>query len=241
MMVRTLKVKSKSEYLKYLDTISKINDTGVIFDVKDDKLVSLVSSLDSTLILHSEYKSNFQFNTTLNIPDVKKLRHVLDTIEEENIDIEVNSNNLQYSGNGVKFKYHLYEEGFITKPNINIDKINKFKFDINFSLNKATIQRLFKGSTFASETNKIYFYTEDKNLMAELTDRARHNTDNFTLSLGRVDFELEPIAVNLDNIRLISLLNDDIRVKINTEYGVVVFDIEETNIKLRYIISALTQ
>jgi hypothetical protein len=240
-MVRTLKVKSKSEYLKYLDTISKINDTGVIFDVKDDKLVSLVSSLDSTLILHSEYKSNFQFNTTLNIPDVKKLRHVLDTIEEENIDIEVNSNNLQYSGNGVKFKYHLYEEGFITKPNINIDKINKFKFDINFGLNKATIQRLFKGSTFASETNKIYFYTEDKNLMAELTDRARHNTDNFTLSLGRVDFELEPIAVNLDNIRLISLLNDDIRVKINTEYGVVVFDIEETNIKLRYIISALTQ
>ena len=70
-MVRTLKVKSKSEYLRYLDTVSKINDTGIIFDVKDDKLVSLVSSLDSTLILHSEYKSDFQFNTTLNIPDVK--------------------------------------------------------------------------------------------------------------------------------------------------------------------------
>ncbi len=41
-MVRTLKVKSKSEYLKYLDTVSKINDTGIIFDVNDDKLVSLV-------------------------------------------------------------------------------------------------------------------------------------------------------------------------------------------------------
>lgn len=77
--------------------------------------------------------------------------------------------------------------------------------------------------------------------MAELTDRARHNTDNFTLSLGEVKFNLEPIAVNLDNIRLLSLLNDDILVKINTEYGVVVFDIEESDIKLRYIISALTQ
>lgn len=240
-MVRTLKVKSKSEYLKYLDTVSKINDTGIIFDVKDDKLVSLVSSLDSTLILHSEYKSNFQFNTTLNIPDVKKLRHVLDTIEEESLEIDINSNNLEYSGNGVKFKYHLYEEGFITKPNINIDKINSFKFDTNFNLNKATIQRLFKGSTFANETNKIYFYTDGNSLMAELTDRARHNTDNFTLSLGEVKFNLEPIAVNLDNIRLLSLLNDDILVKINTEYGVVVFDIEESDIKLRYIISALTQ
>tara|TARA_R100000234_G_scaffold31309_1_gene18421 strand:+ start:311 stop:1033 length:723 start_codon:yes stop_codon:yes gene_type:complete len=240
-MGKILKLKSKNEYLKYLDTVSKIIDTGVIFEIKENKLVSLASSLDSTLILHSEYTSDFNFSDTLNIPDVKKLRHVLDTIEEESIAIEVNNNNLQYSGNGVKFKYHLYEEGFITKPNINIDKINKFKFDVNFSLNKATIQRLFKGSTFASETNKIYFYTENKNLMAELTDRARHNTDNFTLSLGKVDFELEPIAVNLDNIRLISLLNDDIRVKINTEYGVVVFDIEENNIKLRYIISALTQ
>ena len=137
--------------------------------------------------------------------------------------------------------YHLYEEGFITKPSINIDKINKFKFDVKFNLNKATIQRLFKGSTFASETNKIYFYTDGKALMAELTDRARHNTDNFTLSLGEVDFELEPISINLDNVRLLSLLNDDIRVKINTEFGVVVFDIEESNIKLRYIISALTQ
>tara|TARA_A100001515_G_C4531511_1_gene197092 strand:- start:110 stop:832 length:723 start_codon:yes stop_codon:yes gene_type:complete len=240
-MGKILKLKSKNEYLKYLDTVSKIIDTGVIFEIKENKLVSLASSLDSTLILHSEYTSDFNFSDTLNIPDVKKLRHVLDTIEEESIAIEVNNNNLQYSGNGVKFKYHLYEEGFITKPNINIDKINKFKFDVNFALNKATIQRLFKGSTFASETNKIYFYTENKNLMAELTDRARHNTDNFTLSLGKVDFELEPIAVNLDNIRLISLLNDDIRVKINTEYGVVVFDIEENNIKLRYIISALTQ
>ena len=240
-MGKILKLKSKNEYLKYLDTVSKIIDTGVIFEIKENKLVSLASSLDSTLILHSEYTSDFNFSDTLNIPDVKKLRHVLDTIEEESIAIEVNNNNLQYSGNGVKFKYHLYEEGFITKPNINIDKINKFKFDVNFSLNKATIQRLFKGSTFANETNKIYFYTENKNLMAELTDRARHNTDNFTLSLGKVDFELEPIAVNLDNIRLISLLNDDIRVKINTEYGVVVFDIEENNIKLRYIISALTQ
>ena len=63
-------------------------------------------------------------------------------------------------------------------------------FDVEFKLNKNTLQRLFKGgSTFASETNKIYFYTEGNNLMAELTDRARHNTDNFTLSLGKTDIE----------------------------------------------------
>jgi len=77
--------------------------------------------------------------------------------------------------------------------------------------------------------------------MAELTDRSRHNTDNFTISLGEADFKLDPVPVNLDNIRLLSTINNEFIVKVNTEYGVVVFDIEDKDIKLKYIISALTQ
>jgi len=238
---RQLEIANKGEFLKLLDAISKINDSGVILDLKTDKITSLVSSIDSTLILHSEYKTNLEFEDTLNVPDVKKLRNVLDTIEDENVSLEINSNNLQYNGDGVKFKYHLFEEGFITRPNINLDKINKFTFDVEFNLDKLTLQRLFKGSIFASETNKIYFYTENGNLMAELTDRARHNTDNFTLNLGEASFDLKPVPVNLDNIRLLSIINNEFNVKINTEYGVVVFDIEDKDIKLKYIISALTQ
>ena len=238
---RQLEVANKAEFLKLLDAISKINDSGVILDIKEDSVSSLVASIDSTLILCSEYKASLGFTDTINVPDVKKLRNVLDTIEDNNISLEINANNLQYNGSGVKFKYHLFEEGFITKPNINLDKINSFKFDVEFKLNKNTLQRLFKGSTFASETNKIYFYTEGGKLMAELTDRSRHNTDNFTLSLGKIDIDLKPIPVNLDNIRLLSIINEEFNVSINTEYGVVVFDIEDKDIKLKYIISALTQ
>ena len=47
--------------------------------------------------------------------------------------------------------------------------------------------------------------------------------------------------MNLDNIRLLSIINNEFNVKVNTEYGVVVFDIEDKDIKLKYIISALTQ
>tara|TARA_R100000664_G_scaffold24123_1_gene33813 strand:+ start:1201 stop:1929 length:729 start_codon:yes stop_codon:yes gene_type:complete len=239
---RQLKVANKAEFLKLLDAISKINDSGVILDLKKDKITSLVSSVDSTLILCSEYKTNlYSFESSLNIPDVKKLRNVLDTIEDTDISLDINSNNLEYKGSSVKFKYHLFEEGFITRPNINLEKINAFKYDVEFKLNKNTLQRLFKGSTFASETNKIYFYTEGDNLMAELTDRSRHNTDNFTLSLGKTDINLKPTPVNLDNIRLLSIINDEFNVKVNTEFGVVIFDIEDKDIKLKYIISALTQ
>jgi len=91
-MEKTLKVQNKSEFLRFLDAISKINDTGVIFDINNTKISSLVSSIDSTLILHAEYNTESSFEDVLNIPDVKKLRNVFDTIEDNNIDVTINSN-----------------------------------------------------------------------------------------------------------------------------------------------------
>ena len=239
-MQKELKIPKKGEFLTFLDTVSKISDSG-IFNVKKDKLTSLVSSIDNTLILYSEYTTPSSFEDTLNVSDIKKLSRVLDTLESDDINLKINSNNIEYTGDDVKFKYHLFEEGFLTNPNINLEKINKFKFDVEFNLDKLTLQQIFKGSTVTSETNKIYFYTEHGKLVAELTDRARHNTDNFSLCLGDTDFTLEPIPVNFDNIRFLSIIDNEFAVKINTEFGVVVFEIEANNIKLKYIISALTQ
>ena len=239
-MENQLKVADKSEFLKFLDASSKISDSTIL-EVDKENVTSLVSSADNTLILYSQYTTVSEFKDTLNIPDVKKLYRVLDTIEDSDIDLHINANNIEYKGNNVKFKYHLFEEGFLSKPGINLDKINAFKCDVEFKLQREILQQIFKGSTFTSETNKIYFYTENGKLMAELTDRSRHNTDNFTLCIGDAKFDLEPTPVNFDNIRLLSIINDSFNVKINTEYGVVVFDIMQNNIKLKYIVSTLTQ
>ena len=191
--------------------------------------------------MYSEFASESDFEDSINIPDLKKLSRVIDTIPSNDIEFKVNSNNLEYKGNGIKFKYHLFEEGFLSKPNLNLDKINSFEFDIKFSIDKNILNQIFKGSTFASETNKIYFYTENGQLMAELTDRARHNTDNFTLTLQQANFELKPTPINFDNIRLLTNISNSFAVKINTQFGVVVFDNSLNNIKLKYIISSLTQ
>ena len=232
-MEKKLLIKNPDEFLKFLDCNSKISDSSIL-EVASDKISSLASSADNTLILHSEYTADTGFDDTLNIPDLKKLYRVIDTIQSEDITLQVNTNNIEYNGSGIKFKYHLFDEGFLSKPNLNLEKINSFKFDVTFNINKDTIQQVFKGSTFASETNKLYFYTDNGNIMAELTDKARHNTDKFSISLGKADFNLKPIPVNFDNIRLLSIINNDINVSINTEYGVIIFDIEQNNIKLKY-------
>lgn len=239
-MERVLHVINRNEFLKYLDSVSKINDSA-IFEIKPEGITSLVSSVDNTLVLFSEFVMASDFTSTINVPDIKKLYRVLETINEDEIELKINGNNLEYKGKDIKFKYHLFEEGFLSKPNLNIEKIRNFTFDVKFNITKSTLQQLFKGSTFASETNKVYIYTEDGALKAELTDRARHNTDNFTITIGSADFELSPIPINFDNIRLMSSIDSDYTFNVNTQHGVVVVDNNSDSTKLKYIISSLTQ
>lgn len=239
-MERVLHVKNRNEFLKYLDSVSKINDSA-IFEIKPEGITSLVASADNTLVLFSEFETASDFTSTINIPDIKKLYRVLETVNEDEIKLKINGNNLEYKDKDVKFKYHLFEEGFLSKPNLNIEKIRSFTFDVKFNITKAALQQLFKGSTFASETNKVYIYTEDGDLKAELTDRARHNTDNFTITIGSADFELAPIPINFDNIRLMSSIDSEYVFNVNTQHGVVIVDNNSDSTKLKYIISSLTQ
>ena len=239
-MPRELRIKNRNEFLRYLDSVSKINDSA-IFEISPDSISCLVSSIDNTLVLLSEFKEDTGISTTINVPDIKKLQRVVDTLNTDDLTLIVNSNNLEYKGSDVKFKYHLFEEGFLTKPGLNIDKIKSFEYDVGFSFSRDVLSSLLKGSTFASETNKVYFYTEDGTLKADLTDRARHNTDNYSLSLGSADFDLKPTPVNFDNVRLLSNIDSQYNCSINTDFGVVVIENNSDVIKLKYIISSLTQ
>tara|TARA_R100001463_G_scaffold73768_1_gene127634 strand:+ start:229 stop:942 length:714 start_codon:yes stop_codon:yes gene_type:complete len=236
-----LKIRNKQNFSQYLDSVAKINDSA-IFDIDTNGISCLVSSIDNTLVLYTEFKEEQDISRSINVPDLKKLHRVVDTIDESSFELNINNNNLEFRGKNVKFKYHLFEEGFLTKPGLNLQKIKDFNYDINFTVDKSLLQQLFKGSTFASETNKVYFYTEDGKLKAELTDRARHNTDVFAITIAdEVDFTLEPLPVNFDNIRLLTSITSKYEFSINTEYGVVIVDNSNNTTKLKYIISSLTQ
>ena len=105
------------------------------------------------------------------------------------------------------------------------------------------LKTLFKGSSFASETSKLYFYEEDGKIFGELGDKTRHNTDNFVCNLSN-EFEgnplPKPLPVNFETFRLISF-NNSIKIdfKINTQMGVITCKFKKGNVELIYIISAL--
>ena len=238
--LRKLEIKNRPEFIKFVDSFAKISDS-FIADVQADQISVITTSPDSTLIVYGQYKCNATYCTSLNIPDSKKLVRVLDTISSEQIEFILNSNNLEYKDKSVRFKYHLFEDGFLAKPALSIKKIEQFEYDIVFNLTKAQIQSLVKGSTFTTETNKLYIYTDGTSLIGELTDKIRHNSDSYSLKLGDVDFTLSPIAVNFENIRLLTLFNDNIVVRINSKLGVLAVECDTDSIKLTYIITSYTQ
>ena len=241
---RELKLPNRLDWIRFLESISKINESTILTTHEGDTglISSLVSSADNTLILYGEMSGvTSNYNGSINIPDIKKLVRVIDSIDTKDLLLSINNNSIEYRGKSLKFKYHLYEDGFLSKPSINVEKIKSFTYDIKFTLKKESINSIIKGSTFATETNKLYLYTQDGRLKGELTDRARHNTDVFALDLGEANFDLSPLPVNFDNIKLLSFIGEDINFGINTEYGVTVIDISNTNIKLKYIITSHTQ
>ena len=236
-----VKIQNKNDFVtKFLAPISKINENAVI-KVHNDKITSLITTNDETLILYVIYNEENDFSEAhnLNIPDVNRLIKVLNCIESDNLDIDLDSNKLRYSSETINFKYHLLEDGIITTPSISFDKIKKLNFTTSFNISSNDIINVIKGSTFTTDTDKIYLYTKDGKVYCELTDKQKHNIDSFTriLSHGYKGAALdEPIPLNFEIMRLISGLRfENCEVNLDPEKRVLLFTISSDKYTLNFV------
>ena len=225
---------------KFLNPLNKINENAVL-RVNNDKISSLTSTNDGTLILHVVYTcENDCESTILNVPDINKFIKVLSCTNEDELNITFDKNCLIYKSNDIKFKYHLLEDGILSSPAVNVSKVKELNFDISFRIDSATILNLLKGSTFTTDTNKIYFYTEDNCVYGKLTDLQKHNVDVYTQKLtdqykGNLN---EPLPLSFEVIRMVSSIRfNHVDVHINADNNVYIFDISGENYKLNYIAS----
>ena len=240
-----LKIRDKNELVnKFLNVIGRVTEDSII-TISDGKLTSLNNTSDGTLIQYTTYNYGVDnINIVLNVPDIQRLTKVVSCIEDNEIDLVIGTNNISYTSNTLRFKYYLLEDGILSSPPISVDKIKAIKYDMSFVLPFSSLTNLLKGNTFASETDKLYLYTDETGTVyGELTDRARHNVDSFTLKLSEGDGKGSiptPIPINFENIRIISGTKCDfINVHINTQLSVVTFDLSIGDNKILYVVSAL--
>ena len=230
---------NREEFQKYLNNLSKITDNAIL-DIKDGEISCVVTSEDRSLFLWSVMKGDFDFDTTLNLPSLRKLSKALNLVGGTDIKLKLNSNNLEYKGS-IKFKYHLFDEGILHKPKLTLSKIKSLAYDTEFTLTKDFLRDLLKTSSVFNKTKKLYIYTDDGELWWSLGDKTAANSDVFCVSSGPVDFELDDFILNLDNVSLLSFGDKPVvDVRVNN-MGIGNFHSDSGNITLDYIVSSLTK
>jgi hypothetical protein len=239
-----LKIADREKFLNnFLIPLSKISDSAVV-KIDKEKITSLVSTSDNTVIVFSEYieSENISFKT-LNIPDLKKLCRVISCIEEKSIELDISSNFIGYKSSNVRFKYYLFDDNIISSPKLNIDKLKAFEFDGKFSFTYNSLLGLIKGSSITTETNKVYLSVKDNIVYGELTDKMRPNVDSYGINISSsyegTQFAV-PVPLNFEVFRIISSMRfNEINSQIITKLGVVTFDLTFDIAKFKFIISAL--
>jgi len=232
---------------KFLTPLSRINDTCVI-KLEEKRFSSTVATNDGTLIFHSTFNLTdpVEESNSLNIPHVSKLIKVLNVIPENHIVLNVQSNHLQYSSEQIKFKYHLLEDGIINSPAIGLDKLKQIKFDTSFNLTANSLSNLIRGSSFASETDKIYISSdEDGNVYGELTDHKKSNVDSIRYKVADEctgDIIAEPLPVNFELFRIISNSKIDMfSVHISVQLNVMLLKGSSENVNMTYVVAGLAE
>jgi hypothetical protein len=228
----------------FLLPLSRINDSCVI-TVTGDGFSSVASTTDGSVILHSAYNTEVGIDTSLklNISDLKKVIKAFECIQGDSFTISIDKNNISYTGTEIRFKYHLLEDGIIIPPKVDVAKIASLNFPVTFNIQYKSLIDLLKGSTFTTESNKLYLYSQDGKIYGDLTDRARHNVDSISLPLGEYTGDkLDYLCLNFELIRIISSVRvKQLECKINPKIGVIMFQLLDGVVKTRYIASSLVK
>jgi hypothetical protein len=113
----------------FLTPIGKVTNSAVI-KVEKNSFSSLIATSDNSIILSAIYSNqNNADEFSLNIPDISKLIRILSVIDATAIELNLDKNNISYSSKNIRFKYHLFEDGIIVSPRLNVDKLLSLEFN----------------------------------------------------------------------------------------------------------------
>lgn len=242
---------NKAEIInQFLNPVSRISEECSL-SVNSDSISTLINDSSGAIILYAKLKTDTGLEdneiTSLNFKDLRKLIKIFDCIQQDNFDLKIgeNATTISHKSSSLSFKLHLVMDNVIKKCTVSLEKICKLSFDSDFELTSDKIAEVLKGSIFANGSDKIYFYTKDGAVYAELTDKASQDTDSVTFNIvdkyNGADITT-PLPFNMEIFRLINSNRfDKLTVKINNTYKILLFEICTSNTMFKYIIPGYTK
>jgi len=235
-----LPIKNKDNFIQnFLNPVSRL-DSSVTLDINDN--ISTIVHNNSNIFLKAEYKINWVEQPDRNnicLPDTVKLIKILSCLDEDNIDLEIQTNCIKYNSSANRFTYHLFDNSIAKNGVFNFDKINDITFSTNFKLTKEKNSAILKALPFVTESSKLYLKTENTNVYAELSDKKLQNVDSYTTILAegyegdKLDYEL---ILDIELFRLISILSfSEATIYINNEYKMLMIKLQLEGSNLTFV------
>jgi hypothetical protein len=240
-----LTIPDKEDFLNnFLTPLSRVADSAVL-KLSANGVSAIIAKSDNTLVVYASYNNVLSgIEKNLNIPDLKKFCRVLSCIEEKGCALDVSSNYIGFESPTVRFKYYLYEDNIIKTPKqINLEKLKELPFDGTFTIPYASVISLIKGSSIATETNKIYITFKENDVFGELTDRTKANTDSYGIKISE-DYTGNQITLhiplNFELFRIISCMKYKVlSANIASKRGLLTLDTGTETTSMKFIVSAL--
>jgi hypothetical protein len=239
-----IKLHRESFIQNFLSPVSRLADNVPIF-FTEEEIYTVCANQDGSVVLLASYNVGNDKSFKINLPDIKKFVRLLDCIEDEELLLDVESNYVNYETDSVRFKYFLLEESYIQRCPATPEKIKQLQYDTTFDIPIAKLNEILKGSTITTDSDKLYLYTRDKKIYAELNDRERQNINSITYLVTDVyegNALTACIPFTLENIRLLSgLRTNTFSVKVNNKLKVALFEIKNNYTTIKFVISALVK
>jgi hypothetical protein len=229
-----------------LSPVSKLSDNLLLdFQTSDYKsgwsAKTIVNSSDNSVILIGDIPCTVEEPFKCVIPDCKTFLRLFSGIEQDQINLDIDSNVIKYKEGSFSFKYHLLDESYIvSKKSISEEKLKSLSFDTTFVMTKQKLSEIIKFNSIVPDAEKLYFITENGKVLAKLGDELKSNTNEIVTQISDV-YKGKNLAdkfpVNIQSILLFSFNDDEIKVSINQ--ALKVFKFQSTN--LTYIVSGLVK
>lgn len=237
-----INIENKSQFVNsFLRPISALTESVVIKNVNNQFIC--IANNEQGLILCATYNTGITDTIQLNIPNVKRLEKVISFIETDDLKLDYKANALSYKDKKIRFKYHFLDDNIIQSPKLSMNKINSLTSEIEFKIDYSKISELAKGAAFVSESDKLYFNLSSEGVHGEITDKSNSSVDSYSILLTEENVNVEKsFPVHFDIVRLLANTSgEEVTVKINTEMGFCLFEVDNGVSKLKYIVSGLQQ
>jgi hypothetical protein len=241
----------KTSIEKLLKPINRLTESCVL-KTRSNLLDSICTSQDNSVILYATCKLPMEIDEiSLNIINIKKFLTGLECLGDDGeFTLKILKNSIKCqskndeTGENTHFKYHLVDDGIIKESPVKKESLATLSFDTEFEISLQKIRQIMSAYSFVSDVTKIYFYTKDGKVYAEIDDRTMQNVDNVSLLIASdyKGIDIDPISIKIEVFKSLVSSKYPVKVKINDKLKVFVFNSkEDENVELKYIVSALVK